>query len=343
MNFVALDLQTIISFLTSEKTMMTDTVNVTAGSEEIKSEQKSEIKSMWSRYGKTHDVNLRNELVEHFLPRVDRCAADVFAHTRHAVDYNDLYQAGVMGLIDAVESFNPDRKVKFETYSYYRVRGAILDAIREGDWVPRLVRMRVRQVENIRQPLQSKLGYRPNHEELSAALGTECKSETILSDANLVTCSSIDVKYAGEPHINLLDELPDPRAANSYGVGADADETAISDLIGKEFTRSEYLIIMLYYKEGMTMREIGKTLDLSESRVSQVHKMVLQRLRVQLEQNGEEDGIAAIRKSVFTTPRPYGRRSTDTKTNAIGVTYQGISSKDSADVKGIISTYSDAA
>ncbi len=218
-----------------------------------------DISTLWTTYRSTHEVTLRNKIVEHYMPTVARCAREIQAKAPRGVDYQDLYQAGVPGLMEAIESFDPTRAVKFETFAYYRVRGAILDAIRRLDWVPRLVRQRARQVEQITEELHASLGHKPNHEEISAALGTTpAQQEAILSDSKIVACTSMHKRRWVNGNEEPLIEIADDSDKTTCGVARGAETDAIRDLIGNQFTRTERMILMLYYYDSMTRARSGK-------------------------------------------------------------------------------------
>jgi len=192
--------------------------------------------------------------------------------------------AGIDGLKDAIESFDLDRGVKFETYCAPRIRGAILDALRSMDWVPRLVRARANQLAEGRRQLEARLGRAPLPHELASYMGlSEAAYEKLLRDAHAVGIISLNRNFQDNDStrdIREADIVPDPRSENPL---RQVQQRDLRGLITKGLSKAERLILILYYYEEMTMKEIGATLDLSESRVSQMHSAIIMRLRMQLD------------------------------------------------------------
>jgi len=230
------------------------------------------------------DETLRNRLIEHYLPLVRYAAERVGAKLPDEVDVDDLMSAGVFGLVDAIDAFDPDRGVKFETYCAQRIRGAILDELRSMDWVPRLVRHRAQKLDHVIRTLEVELGRMPSVEEIGQRLGLRREQlEKLVRDAHAAAIVSLSHKL-GESDSNSrdlaeIDVLADERSVDPV---AEAQKNDIRDFIRNHLTRAEQLVIVLYYYEQMTMKEIGATLDLSESRVSQIHSAILERLRARL-------------------------------------------------------------
>jgi RNA polymerase sigma factor for flagellar operon FliA len=225
----------------------------------------------------------RNQLVEHYLYLVRYAAERIRAKLPDEVDVEDLMSAGIFGLVDAIDAFDLDRGVKFETYCAPRIRGAILDELRSMDWVPRLVRHRAHKLNGIIHMLEAELGRAPSEDEIARRMQLPPEQfGKMLRDANAVSLVSLSQKFgdAGtDRDIAEIDIVPD---AQSRDPVAEAQKTDIKELVTHELSRAERLIIVLYYYEQMTMKEIGATLDLSESRVSQMHSAIIGRLREQL-------------------------------------------------------------
>lgn len=250
---------------------------------------KTNITQVWKRFKKNPTDDLRNRLIEHYLPIVRFNADRVHAKLPTEVDVEDLVSAGMFGLIDAIEAFDLDRGVKFETYCSPRIRGAILDELRSMDWVPRLVRNRSQKIQNAVKILQSELGRVPSDREVAERIGVSSTEFTLMSrDANAVSMTSLSRRAYGSDSsrdVSEIDILRDDRALNPV---QELQKIDIKQLIKRGLTSTERLILELYYYEQMTMKEIGITLDLSESRVSQMHSAIVDRLRFQLKQRDKE-------------------------------------------------------
>ena len=249
----------------------------------------ADIKDVWNEYKKTGDEGLRNRLMEHYLPLVKYNAERIHNKLPDEVDVEDLMSAGIFGLMDAIDAFDMERGVKFETYCAPRIRGAILDELRSMDWVPRLVRSRSSQVDKARRTLEMEFGRKPTDDELSAKMGVNKEEYAkIRKDAGAVGVVSLSRKWFetdSNKDVREIDVLEDGRQANPFKVVQKRD---LKDLITKGLSRAERLIVILYYYEEMTMKEIGVTLDLSESRVSQMHSSILARLKAQLQHRSKE-------------------------------------------------------
>ena len=248
-----------------------------------------DIQDVWNEYKKTADEFLRNRLMEHYLPLVKYNAERIHTKLPDEVDVEDLMSAGIFGLMDAIDAFDMERGVKFETYCAPRIRGAILDELRSMDWVPRLVRSRSSQVEQARKSLEMQLGRKPTDDELSQKMGVNQEEYAkIKKDAGAVGVVSLSRKWFetdSNKDVREIDVLEDARQANPL---TSVQKRDLKDLITKNLSRAERLIVILYYYEEMTMKEIGVTLDLSESRVSQMHSSILARLKAQLQHRSRE-------------------------------------------------------
>jgi RNA polymerase sigma factor for flagellar operon FliA len=247
-----------------------------------------EIQQVWIEYKASGGRHLRNRLMEHYLPLVRYTADRVAAKLPSEVDVDDLVSAGIFGMLDAIEAFDLNRGVKFETYCTPRIRGAILDELRTMDWVPRLVRSRAHKLENATKMLRAELGRLPTDEEIAARLGADrSEFEKLLRDANAVALISLSRKYQDRDSARELQEIDVLEDRESEDPLHEIQKRDLHDAIMNGLTRIEKLIVVLYYYEQMTMKEIGSTLDLSESRVSQMHSSILSRLMRQLDRAGE--------------------------------------------------------
>jgi RNA polymerase sigma factor for flagellar operon FliA len=255
--------------------------------------KQDDLPAVWAEFRKTGSETLRNLLVEHYLPLVKANSERLWSKLPDEVQLDDLISAGCDGLRDAIEMFDLKRGVKFETYCGTRIKGAILDALRNSDWVPRLVRHRATQLAQCRHKLQNMLGRTPTHHELAQAMSLSEKDfERLRRDASAVGMFSLDRKFAdtdSSRDIREADLVADRKAEDPLHHMQQDD---IRRLITKGLAKNERLILLLYYYEGMTMKEIGATLKLSESRVSQMHTAILERLKGQLGGRADDFAVA---------------------------------------------------
>ena len=239
---------------------------------------------LWKRYKANPSDDLRNRLIEHYMPLVRYTAERLFAKLPQNVELDDLTSAGVFGLMDAIEGFDLARGVKFETYCTTRVRGAILDELRAFDWVPRLVRTKAHKLEAALRKLEVSLGREPNDKELASMLEIPLgELDAMVKEANAVSIVSLSEKWPNDDDdgrtLRKIDVLEDKRQTKPIEHAQRKDFLArVVSALGKK----ERDILLLYYFEDLTMREIGLTLDLSESRVCQLHTRIMDRLREQL-------------------------------------------------------------
>ncbi|MFA5238117.1 MAG: FliA/WhiG family RNA polymerase sigma factor [Phycisphaerae bacterium] len=258
----------------------------------MKTKQPLEIEQIWEQFYKTGDVQFRNLLMEHYRPLVKYAAERLRSKLPDKVELDDLISAGTFGLVDAINAFDPERGVKFETYCSPRVRGAILDELRSMDWVPRLVRARAHQLTKAVHSLETHLGRRPTEKETAEEMDMDMEEFTRLrQDASAVGLVSLNTNYSendGEKDIREIDVIKDQRSEDPL---TEAQKRDLKSLLTKGLTRAERLIIVLYYYEEMTMKEIGATLDLSESRVSQMHSSIISRLKAQMNSRKKEFAV----------------------------------------------------
>ena len=237
----------------------------------------------WRAYKASPNDELRNRLVEHYLFLARYTAERIRAKLPDEVDVDDLLSAGIFGLLDAIDAYDLERGVKFETYCAPRIRGAILDELRSMDWVPRLVRHRAQKLSETMRALEAELGRIPTEDEISDHLQLpKDQFKKLLRDANAVSLVSLSQKPTNTDSDNESGEVDVVADEKSRDPVVEAQRAELKDVITNELTRAERLIIVLYYYEQMTMKEIGATLDLSESRVSQMHSAIINRLRDEL-------------------------------------------------------------
>jgi RNA polymerase sigma factor for flagellar operon FliA len=253
-----------------------------------------DVTELWREFKERPTTPLRNRLVERYLPLVKYNAERIWQRLPEGVDLDDLISAGVFGLMDAIDAFDQERGVKFETYCAPRIRGAILDELRAMDWVPRLVRSRAHKLETATKQLEVELGRSPTSEEIAKRLKIPmAEFDKIAKDASAVGLVSLSRKWFetdSNKDVREIDVLEDKKGADPV---REIQRKDLKELLTKGLSRAERLIIILYYFEEMTMKEIGATLDLSESRVSQMHSSILARLKAQMQDKKKEFQQAA--------------------------------------------------
>jgi RNA polymerase sigma factor FliA len=242
-----------------------------------------DLEAVWLEYKEVGGQDLRNRLVEQYLALVRYIAERILVKLPQNVEVEDLYSAGIFGLMDAIDGYDLERGVKFETYCTTRIRGAILDSLRALDWVPRIVRNKAHRIDATWRELEVEFGRTPTDLEMAEKLELSLDQyEEMLREASAVTMVSLTEQSSDDgdsKSLRKIDILEDKR-----GVLPEDEvlKKEITEFITKYLSRKERLIVVLYYFEDMTMREIGASLDLSESRVCQLHSRIVARLRNQL-------------------------------------------------------------
>ncbi len=242
--------------------------------------------SLWLEYRRTGDQRLRDRLILTYAPLVKYVAGRLGSGLPAHVDEGDLVSYGLLGLIGAIERYEPDRDVKFETYAIARIKGAIIDELRALDWVPRSVRSRAREIERAVGELESKLGRAPTDEEIAGKIGISTdeleESLTEISRTSIAALDELWTVSAGGDQIALIDTIEDTQGPDPQGA---LSQTELREAIGEAIARlpeREKLVVTLYYYEELTLREIGEVLGVTESRVSQLHTKAILRLKARL-------------------------------------------------------------
>ena len=248
-----------------------------------------ELLEVWMIYKVEPTLEIRNVLMEHYLQLVRYTAERVHQKLPSEVDVDDLYSAGLFGLMQAIDAYDLERGFKFETYCTQRIRGAIYDELRAMDWVPRLVRSRSTKVDRARKSIEMETGHKATQDQIMDFLEIDKDEfEKIEKDSRPVGMTSLNRKaYDSDSskEVQEIDVIQDQRQENPV---LDLQRKDLQLLLTKGLSRAEKLIIILYYYEEMTMKEIGLTLDLSESRVSQMHSSILARLKAQMHHRSKE-------------------------------------------------------
>jgi RNA polymerase sigma factor for flagellar operon FliA len=239
---------------------------------------------LWQKYTAKPDPATREKLIMEYLPLVKYVVGRLAVTLPPTVDADDLLGYGVMGLITAIERFNPERGFKFETFAVSRIRGAIIDELRSQDWLPRSVRQKAKEMEGTIRELENRLGRTASDQELAGALGTTVDNlPKNLSEIVAPVLSLDDLVSMGDDgqKISWLDTLPDDR----MGPTATFDQEEMVEILGQAIDalpERERLLISLYYHEGLTLKEIGAVLSVTESRVCQLHSQAVGRLRTKI-------------------------------------------------------------
>jgi RNA polymerase sigma factor for flagellar operon FliA len=253
-----------------------------------------ELQDLWRRYKSSGDERARERLVVAYAPLVKYVAGRMGSGLPAHVEEADLISYGLGGLISAIERFDLEREIKFETYAITRIRGAIIDELRALDWVPRSVRARARQFERVNMKLEAKLQRAPTDEEMAAELqiSVEEFQDGLLqiSSSTIVALDELwSVSDSSGDQVSLMDTIEDPGApdpAKALDMGDLKDR--IAESIAK-LPEREKLVIALYYYENLTLREIGEVLGVTESRVSQMHTKAVLRLRSRMQEESFDD------------------------------------------------------
>lgn len=245
------------------------------------------IEKVWQEYIETRSKTAKDKLLVEYAPLVKYTAQRMAINLPKSVDVNDLISAGVMGLIKAVEAFDPAREVKFETFGTHKIRGAILDELRALDWVPRSVRQKSRALQKAYTKLENEIGRMPYDDEVAAELGISIKEfEEMLSDVTPTTILSLEEArddHGGDSkQLKIMDVIEDPQGTNPLKeLGFEETKRILKESI-TALPEKEKLVIALYHYEELTLKEIGEVLNISESRVSQIHSKAIIKLRSRL-------------------------------------------------------------
>jgi RNA polymerase sigma factor for flagellar operon FliA len=253
-----------------------------------------ELKDLWRRYKSSGSNRAREQLVVAYSPLVKYVAGRMSSGLPAHVEESDLISYGLIGLINAIERFDIEREIKFETYAITRIKGAIIDELRALDWVPRSVRARAREIERVHGKLEHRLHRTPTDDEMAAELGISVEefqeSLVKISNSTVVALDELwAVSDASGDQVSLLDTLHDPDAPDPQSL-LDASELKdrLADAISA-LPEREKLVIALYYYENLTLREIGEVLGVTESRISQLHTKAVLRLKSRLQGDNLRD------------------------------------------------------
>lgn len=249
--------------------------------------QAADTEQLWREFKRSGDQGVRDRLILTYAPLVKYVAGRLGSGLPAHVEESDLVSYGLLGLISAIERYEPSRDVKFETYAVTRIRGSIIDELRSMDWVPRSIRARARDIERAIARLEGELGRAPTDDEIAAKLGVSSDElDEALLDISRSSMAALDELWtssagSGDP-VALIDTIEDPQAAAPE---VELSATEVREVLGDAIARlpeREKLVVTLYYYEELTLREIGDVLGVTESRVSQLHTKAILRLKARL-------------------------------------------------------------
>ena len=243
---------------------------------------------LWVEYKAKKDPKIREFFITQYAPLVKYVAGKVAVGMPHNVEYDDLVSYGTFGLLDAIEKYDPGKEVKFKTYAMVRIRGSIFDELRTIDWIPRSIRQKAKQVEKIIVELENKLGRTVEDEEVAAELDISLEDfhnlVSKISGTSLVSLNDIWQGSEDSDELSFIETIESPSNMNPDAM---VEREEVKDMIVesiKKLPEREKKVIVLYYYEDLTLKEIGEVLEVTESRVSQLHTKAIMRLRGRLAQ-----------------------------------------------------------
>jgi len=242
---------------------------------------------LWREYRRSRDEGIKHELILSYLPLVRYLAGRLAVKMPPFIGQEDLESYGLFGLLEAVEKYNPDLGASFKAYAYSRIRGAMIDEIRKLNWIPRTMWQKIQHLNNTREKLQGELGEAFTNETLADAMGISVTELHKLSgQASLLSVSSLDetLPLADGEVMRWGDMVQDPASPDPLEVIEKEEGRKLLVKSINELPEKDRIVLSLYYKEGLTLKEIGRVLKVSESRVCQLHTRALKRLRKMMEQ-----------------------------------------------------------
>ncbi len=241
---------------------------------------------LWTLFKENRDPEIRDMFVKQYAPLVKYVAGKVAMGMPHNVEFDDLVGFGVFGLFDAIKKFDPDKHVKFKTYAVTRIRGAIFDELRSIDWVPRSVRQKTREIEDTIHRLESSLGRAASDLEIANEMRMTTKEfqKTMMKISGTSILSLNDVWYTGDDNdkVSIVDSIESPSSLNPDIIVEKGEIKRVIIQAITELPEKEKKVLVLYYYEDLTLKEIGKILEVTESRISQLHTKAIMRLRSKL-------------------------------------------------------------
>lgn len=252
----------------------------------MRTDPRTDLSALWATFKETGDAEAREQLIVNYSPLVKYVAGRLSSSLPQTVDTADLISYGIFGLIDAIEKFDLERGIKFETYAIARIKGAIIDELRAMDWVPRSVRAKARQVENAYIALETKNRRVPSDEEVAEELGiTNKELQAIFTKLSYTSVVSFEELWVGgdrDDRQSAAGSIKDDAAEDPVSAFESVEAKSILADAIEHLPDREKTVIALYYYEGLTLKEIGQVLGVTESRVSQLHTKAVLRLRARL-------------------------------------------------------------
>lgn len=249
-------------------------------------------KKLWTEYDKSRTPELREKIILEYAPLVKLVAGRLSMYLGYNVEYDDLVSYGIFGLIDAIDKYDYAKEVKFETYASLRIRGAILDQIRKMDWIPRTIRQKQKRIDAVCKDIETRLGRSATDEEIASELG-------ISDDEYLEWQSQMEITNVVSLNEYMEQGAEVPAEGNQFTTSRfdSPEENIEKEELKKvleesleQLTEKEKKVILLYYYEDLTLKEISNVLDVSESRISQLHTRALQKMKTKM---GDYMGIFA--------------------------------------------------
>lgn len=251
-------------------------------------------KKLWEEYGRAKTSEIREKIILEYAPLVKLVAGRLSMYLGYNVEYEDLVSYGIFGLIDAIDKFDSMKEVKFETYASLRIRGAILDQIRKMDWIPRTIRQKQKKIDAVIKEVELTTGHAASDEEIARGLGITdeeyCDWQSQMKITNVVSLNEYmeqgcEVPMEGNRHTTARFESPEENIEKEELKKVLAETLEL-------LTEKERKVILLYYYEELTLKEISHVLEVSESRISQLHTRALQKMK---EKMGSYMGILTDR------------------------------------------------
>ena len=252
----------------------------------IKRLSDSELEKLWMDYlaDKTNK-KLRDQIIVQYIYLTKYVIGRIKLNLPPNFAIEDITSFGVEGLIDAIEKFSPDKGAHFETYAIMRIRGTIIDKIRSQDWLPRSTRKRIKDVKTATENLRQQLGRTPTTQEIADAMGIDKDKVTSILSEDTSVGSLYDKKYAGDEGVELIDTIEDTNSQNPLDKLEEKDVKNELQAALKKLPERERMVMVLYYHKNMTLKEIGENIEVSESRVCQIHAQAIMKLRNILNEN----------------------------------------------------------
>jgi RNA polymerase sigma factor for flagellar operon FliA len=242
-----------------------------------------DLPALWEAYRVSRDDGFRNRLLIHYMPLSQMIARHMHSRMPRTIELDDLAQAAILGLRSAISTFDPSRGIPFENYCGPRVRGAVLDHLRSLDWAPRMLRSRVQRMQEMVRQMEMSTGSAPTDEQLSSALRMPMDELRSLKGEFVPPPVRIGTNQDNDAHAFNLELVADGHDDTPV---RQAQRTDLREFLTRGLSQVERQVLILYYYESMSLREIGETLELCESRVSQIHQAVIARLRERMDRIG---------------------------------------------------------